>query len=603
MTKVIERVERMYEENDDLPILLVCHSMGAKMGHYFLNFAKKHKGQEWIDKYIHTYMPVGAPHGGVGCAVRTGVTGKGLDDTVDALVGNVSDGLQMYRTWSCGNWLMPRILPKGVFPTCIVRREGELGVALDSEIEVGPLFDEREKPPKELRLTVVFRDKTYAHTDYHPVIHNKDRENPRSMTVSFSETFYIAVPYLGRPHLGFNRKADLGELEIYLEEPAGRVYLHRSKAGKMFQKATSCIRGFKKKITAWARSVAKYFSATLRVAECDKPLKLRISDFKKDGSSGRSILDKSIPMIGCVDGQETIGSISLKLSYSPPPKSTGTAVSTTPIAMINENTPNPPIMSYRDDSSANYFDKIPYDVMNGIDVFKADGFVDNMVDLVKEVYEGDPLGPTKESSLDAPPVNCVRSIYGINVTTEAGAIYRKVPVVTIGDNQADCRYMLDATARFRISNALVSDQFAGAATKLNLLTYKIKNGIVYETPMTLQSVPGETKKRRCCGDGTVPYWNMVHALSWKDKVETLTVDELPGAAHRAIVADERFFALLKRYCKVIDPRANAMMMMKAHLTNATARGIKTLGLSSDDFADDFGDGKPLASSTGEIEDC
>jgi hypothetical protein len=31
------------------------------MGHYFLNFAKQTKGQEWLDKYIHTYMPVGAP--------------------------------------------------------------------------------------------------------------------------------------------------------------------------------------------------------------------------------------------------------------------------------------------------------------------------------------------------------------------------------------------------------------------------------------------------------------------------------------------------------------------------------------------------------------
>merc|ERR1719162_727489 len=111
--------------------------MGANMGHYFLNFAKKQKGQEWIDKYIHTYMPIGGPAGGVGCAVRTGITGQGLDDTVDALVGNVGDGLQMYRTWSCGNWLMPRMLPKGVFPTCIVRREGELGVTLTSDIEVG----------------------------------------------------------------------------------------------------------------------------------------------------------------------------------------------------------------------------------------------------------------------------------------------------------------------------------------------------------------------------------------------------------------------------------------------------------------------------------
>ena len=139
-----------------------------------------------------------ALEGGVGCAVRTGVTGKGLDDMVDTLVGNVSDGLQMYRRWSCGNWLMPRLLPTGVFPTCIVRREGELGVTLTSEIEVGMLFATREKPPKELRLTIVFRDRIRAYSKFQPVIHNNSEEKSSSMTVSFNETFYLAVPNLGK---------------------------------------------------------------------------------------------------------------------------------------------------------------------------------------------------------------------------------------------------------------------------------------------------------------------------------------------------------------------------------------------------------------------
>lgn len=571
---MIARIERMYEENDKLPIVLVCHSMGAKMGHYFLNFAKANKGQEWLDKYVHTYMPVGAPHGGVGCAVRTGITGKGLDDMVDALVGNVSDGLQMYRRWSCGNWLMPRMLPKGVFPTCIVRREGELGVTLTSEIEVGMLFAKREKPPKELRLTVVYRD-LYATTDYSPVEINKDGTNPKSMTVSFHETFYLAVPFLGK-------KSELGELNFYLEEPGGRINLNRSKIGKYLRNATAFMRCFKKKVSAFIRKTAKTLGTNLRVAENDRPLRLKVSDFKANANdvsecleSGKYILEKKVGMIEVMGESKSIGSISLKLSYSPPIESTGTAISKTPIAMVREDTPKPPIMCQRKASNAMSPLKIPYDVMNGTDVFKADGFVGPMFDLVENVYEGDPIGPTKESSLGAPPVNCVRSIYGINIPTEAGAIYRKVPVVTIGDNQADRRYMLDTSARFR----LLTNEHAG---QLNLLTHKIDGGIVYETPRTLQNVPGQKEKRRCCGDGTVPYWNMVHALSWKDEVDVLTVDELPGAAHRAVVADERFFALLKRYCKVIDPRANAMMMMKQAMSNATSMGIKTLTLAGAD---------------------
>ena len=591
MTKMIQRIERMYLENGNLPIVLVCHSMGAKMGHYFLNFAKKQRGQEWLDKYVHTYMPLGAPHGGVGCAVRTGITGQGLDAMVDALVGNVADGLMMYRSWSCGNWLMPRILPKDVFPTCILRREGELGVTLASQIEVGSLFENRSKPPKELRLTVIFRD-ICAHSDYHPV-----RVNGKSMKISFDETFYIAVPDLGD-------EDELGKLVLYLEEPAGGIIGHyESKFMNIWRNATSWARYIKKKVSKFVRGVTKKWGTVIRVGVCEKPLKLRVSDFEKVGTEdtrhGMYTMETFTPLVRCKRGNPTnlsaepnstgsttrvnrrrmslrmslkraeIGTVALKLSYNPAPKPSSTKPSKTPMAMINEDTPQPPIMS-----NTIHFDKIKYDVMNATDVFKADGFVDNMFELVENVYEGDPLGPTKESSIDAPPVNCVRSIYGINVNTEAGAIYKKVPVVTVGDNKADCRYMLDKSANFRPT-------FAGLDSwaKLNLLTYKIKGGIVYETPRTLQNIPGQTSQKRVCGDGTVPYWNMVHALTWTDEVNVLTVDELEGASHRGVVADKRFFALLKRYCKVVDPRANAMMIMKNHVVKAGG-GINALNTST-----------------------
>jgi len=67
------------------------------MGHYFLNFCLDQKGQEWIDKYIHTYMPVGAPHCGVSLAIRSGVTGKGLNDQVDMLLEGDDESLVLYK--------------------------------------------------------------------------------------------------------------------------------------------------------------------------------------------------------------------------------------------------------------------------------------------------------------------------------------------------------------------------------------------------------------------------------------------------------------------------------------------------------------------------
>lgn len=243
--------------------------------------------------------------------------------------------------------------------------------------------------------------------------------------------------------------------------------------------------------------------------------------------------------------------------------------------MIHEETPTPLIKSkpHRFNTSSN--ETVEYDVWNGTDVYKADGFIEPMFDLVKNQYEGDPLGPSTKSSLDAPPVQCVRAIYGINIPTEAGAVYRKVPVVTVGDREADCRYMLDRAAAFPSRNELTDDW-----NKEHLHTYDLKGGIIYETPETLQTIPFEDTPRKVCGDGTVPYWNMVHALSWKNDVETLTVDELDKAGHKDIVMDERFFALVKRYAKVVDPRMNAMKLMKQNFSD-TSGGIGTLAMSVD----------------------
>lgn len=56
LTQTMKRVEKMYQENGGLPVVMCCHSMGSRMGHYFLNFCQREKGRDWIDKHIHTYM-------------------------------------------------------------------------------------------------------------------------------------------------------------------------------------------------------------------------------------------------------------------------------------------------------------------------------------------------------------------------------------------------------------------------------------------------------------------------------------------------------------------------------------------------------------------
>jgi hypothetical protein len=55
-TQTINMIEELYNNNDSTPVVLLCHSLGSKVGHYLLNFALDTKGQNWIDKYVHTYM-------------------------------------------------------------------------------------------------------------------------------------------------------------------------------------------------------------------------------------------------------------------------------------------------------------------------------------------------------------------------------------------------------------------------------------------------------------------------------------------------------------------------------------------------------------------
>ncbi len=54
-TKTIGMIEELYNNNGS-PVILLCHSLGCKAAHYLLNFVLEKKGQEWIDKHVHTYL-------------------------------------------------------------------------------------------------------------------------------------------------------------------------------------------------------------------------------------------------------------------------------------------------------------------------------------------------------------------------------------------------------------------------------------------------------------------------------------------------------------------------------------------------------------------
>jgi len=71
----LKKVEDMYQRNNNVPLLLFCHSMGGKACHYFLNYCLESVGQEWLDQHVYGVIFVGAPHLGAPQSLRATIEG------------------------------------------------------------------------------------------------------------------------------------------------------------------------------------------------------------------------------------------------------------------------------------------------------------------------------------------------------------------------------------------------------------------------------------------------------------------------------------------------------------------------------------------------
>eukprot|EP01105_Mastigella_eilhardi_P020016 TRINITY_DN4741_c0_g1_i1.p1 TRINITY_DN4741_c0_g1~~TRINITY_DN4741_c0_g1_i1.p1 ORF type:complete len:1062 (-),score=244.48 TRINITY_DN4741_c0_g1_i1:53-3190(-) len=167
----------------------------------------------------------------------------------------------------------------------------------------------------------------------------------------------------------------------------------------------------------------------------------------------------------------------------------------------------------------------------------------NPIKFRQDYYVNDPNfggGPDGDAAiLEAPPVERLVAIYGVNLPTEKFYLYARAK---------------DGSITFSKNTKCMETKFQ---------SYKIKDGIAYETPNTpqplIKELTGVDTTR--CGDGTVPYESLAFCTTWRDRIPELVVQELPLAEHRAILKNKVFFHLFIDLVSMPPPGVDKMQLV------------------------------------------
>lgn len=535
-TKTIARIETMYQANNSTPVALLCHSLGCKMGHYFLSHCLKVKGQAWIDQHIYAYIPVGGPHLGVSKAIRASISGDKM--ALDAFLSD-EEGLILGRSLGSGPWMMSTELPAHVaaIPNAICRKEGSLTITISS-IDMSPLVQRRNTAPSRIRLCVAYGSE-FLRTEF----------KPYADKMTFNETFRFAAP----PSLNQGNHAE--RLVIYLQEPGTRSATSRDKKTCVsricaciccpikwiiFCPCSLIVSVLKTGVRATAATVSAVAGAagagtSIAMSKSMDPSKA----LKKESSGYKGQLTVQFTASADVANPPLFGTsrhskATVQVEWMPPPSMTdgtvdfGSAVAVLPAANQKMFGPSLQVKDPKNEHAV-------FEPVSGAPLLQAEGIDKQVFKLLKNRYENDPLGPRTKSSHDAPPVKKVIAIYGINRPTEVSAIYCRAPAqIVLPGGSKESTFVLDT--RGRLSQGTVAAK-----------SYQVSGGIIQETkntPQVMNEPGGKTTVRNASGDGTVPFWSLQHCRSWASPTCEVEAHELEGAEHREILADKRFHEIL-----------------------------------------------------------
>ncbi len=597
-TKTMERIEKMYEDNENKPVVLLCHSMGAKTGHYLLNFALARLGSSagrvWIDKHVHTYMCLGATHIGVPATIATAFSGV-LNATLDPML-SLQDRLVFSRSVGSGVWLMPKTLPcieRNAIPVIFCKREGKLTITILAT-EDNPIGDVRKlvtnkhgtRKVSNIKIKVSYGEKKTGDKKTKgfsskimsgkgipvpPPTNTNSNDNPEAQFFTLPCAKFI----FPTPASLLEGEESLKPIRIYICE-RGDIRAHylepRNMAMRMLGKLD--LRGTQAALL-WnmtARKAGKYKINLGMSSPIDN------IDVKKLVAAGQKGVTINVPIVARTDitfrgmvPKENYRSIDIKVNikWEPPPSNADDDF-TNPIAMIPRPNsseclflpmsffaPPPDIQSTKENDK-----NTSYTPLSGQAMLLAEGLEDSFVAIARDKYSAhhDLVDPRGRSSHNRPPVKRIYAIYGTNLDTPVSAVCKRVPCYhedeTPHELLARPRFEIDTETRLGDTIDESGSEESDEATKMSSSRsgHKLEDGIIYEHSQTPQIdlLSGTIVNRS--GDGSVPYYCLQQSQVWANEIrndprafDTIKIEELEGAEHRAILSDERFHNLLVDY--------------------------------------------------------
>jgi len=118
-TKLKEKIDDMFESNNQKKVVIVAHSLGTRCTHYFLRFCERHFGRAWISEHIHTWVAVGPLFLGAPKSVRATISGERMG--LEAFLFE-DEGVLLSRGCGSSAWMFPYVTPDYSFDDYVYRK-------------------------------------------------------------------------------------------------------------------------------------------------------------------------------------------------------------------------------------------------------------------------------------------------------------------------------------------------------------------------------------------------------------------------------------------------------------------------------------------------